>query len=486
MDRKKVVSYGITLLICIAAVWLLFPIIRSITYAVPSTDDFWKATIPADSNVWRAAFDHANWFYFHWYGGWIWEFTEVLINPLVYFEAASPAYGYYLIACLLCFLAALALLVRDTFRFVFGCTGRNIWLFTFTIILVVFFNVSVWTEVFYWFCGSTYARAMTLMLITMDLIVRNYHHYTMWKSVCIAVIGGIACTSYTETIFPGMVFVLFIISNWTAQNKMDFKRAYPLLFMVGGGLTTALAPGNRVRYATEQHGASMHLQDYFHAVKYAGYAAVKGMEELLRNPIMIGFLIICIFLGIYILGASKHHFTIAKWIGIVAMTFICLFLTYYPFALGYAGIDYLPNRMKFVFVMYAILSMGLCALYLGGIFSGIGALKKEVVQRKTAVFFSIGVILLCGIFIYATGYYKETPVYKIVYLDESIKYSHDRWIEVIEEIENSKADDVEIVRPYFDTQVIKPMGIAKNRESLQCHNMAVYFGKETLLMRWEQ
>lgn len=485
MNRKKIVSFGTTMLICIVILLLLFPIVHSITYAVPSTDDFWKATIPTDSNVLVEAFHHANWFYFNWYGGWIWEFTEVLINPLVYFEATSSAYNVYLIVCLLLFLCALAFLVRDTFRYVFGCHSRNVWLFTFALILTVFFNVAVWTEVFYWFCGSTYARAMTLMLIAMDLLIRNYHHYSPWKSALIAIIGGIACTSYTETIFPGMVFALFIICNWINNKKLDLKKAYPLIFMVIGGLTTVLAPGNHVRYATEQQGASMHLEDYLYAVKNACYAAILGIKELLQNPIMLGFLVICVFLGCYVFSKSRYHFTFVKWIGNLIMTAICLFLTYYPFALGYAGIDYLPNRMKFVFVVYAIFSMGLCALYLGGLLTGNNWLKQKLVQGKICAWCSVAVILLFGSFLNVTEYYREMPIYKIVYLDETIKYSHDRWIEIIEEIENSQEDDIEIVRAYFDTPVIKPMGIAESTDSLQCHNMAAYFGKKTLLMRWE-
>jgi hypothetical protein len=485
MKQQKLKSYGLTALICIAIIAVLFPMMRSITYAVPSSDDFWKATIPAASNVWAAAFEHANWFYQNWYGGWIWEFLEVLLNPLVYFDPTSPVYGYCLIACLLIFLIALAFLIKDTVRLVFGCNSRNVWLFAFAMILLTFFNVSLWTEVFYWFCGSTYARAMTLMLIVIDLVIRNYHHYSKWKSLSIAVIGAIACTSYTETIFPGMVFVLFIISDAAAHGKIDWKRAYPLFFMVAGGLTTVLAPGNGVRYATEQNGASMHLADYLSAVGDAAYIELKDIRSLLQNPIMIVFLVVCVILGISLLGSGSHHFTWIKGAGLAAATLICLFLTYYPFILGYAGTDYLPNRMKFVFVVYALLAMGSCAIYLGGILSEI-ALKENRMQGKLCVCSLLGVMLLGGIFIGATGYYKETPIYKIIYLDEAIQYAHDRWIEVIGEIEASEADDVEIVRPYFDTQVIKPMGIAEDTESLQYRNMAAYFGKETLLLRWEQ
>lgn len=472
---------GVILLI-IALV--LAPVIHSITYAVPSSDDFWKATVPAGTNVFASAFHHANWFYMNWYGGWIWEFTEVLLNPLVYFDATSSAYGYFLIGCLLCFLGALALLVRDVFVYVFGCRNRNIWLGAFAGILIVFFNAAVWTEVFYWFCGSTYARAMTLMLLTVDLVIRNYDHYSMGKSILTAIVGGIACTSYTETIFPGMVFLAFILVDTRRTGKFDWKKAYPLAVMIAGGITTVIAPGNRARYAVEQEGEMMSAADYLPALKNSIYMAAKEAKHVFQSPIAICFFLLMVIVGYWIFSESRHRFSVHKYLALFVGSGICLVMTYYPFILGYAGTDYIPNRMLFVFVVYAILLLGLNGAYIGGILSQKMSTSECHIRKRFAVISVIAVCILgiCGIG--ASGYWRNTPIYRIIALEEPVKYAHDMWVGVIEEIENSDSMDVRISRPYFETLIIKPMGIAETTESLQCKNMAGYFERETLLMIW--
>lgn len=485
INWEKKISALITVVLVVAIILCVSPIVKSITYSVPSSDDFWKATIPQNMGIWEAALNRANWFYTNWYGGWIWEFTEVLLNPLIYFGPASPSYGYFLVVCFLLFISILALLVRDFFKYFLLCENRNIWLFSYLMLLFTFLNASIWTEVFYWFCGSTYLRAMTLMLLTLDLIIRNYRKYSLGKSIAITCIGAIACTSYTETIFPGLIFFLFIISDAKRNHSFGWKKAYPLLFMVAGGLTNLLAPGNQARYAYEHEGDSMHITSYLGAFRDAAYATAKELQDLFCNPIVIIYLIMITLLGMYLFSKNQYRFSYLKCLGGIILSLICLGLTYYPFVLGYAGVDYLPNRMQFVFIIYALFSFSLNAISIGGCLTNYIPLKGRILN-KYAYFTMMIVLIIFGFKLMDVFHcWGKTPMYRICSLEDSTEYSHDRWIEVIHEIEDSPEQNVVIQRQFFDTHIIKPMGIAEKTDNPQCVKMAKYFGKETLLMEWK-
>lgn len=486
MKKSRISSGLLTGILLGILIMAVLPVIHSITYSVPSSDDFWKATIPVGSNVFVSAFEHANWFYMNWYGGWIWEFTEVLLNPLVYFEATSPAYGYYLVVCFACFIGVLALLIRDVFKYVFHTDALNLWLLTYVGVVIAFLNTSVWTEVFYWFCGSTYARAMTLMLLTMDLIVRNYDHYGWGKSVLIAIVGGIACTSYTETIFPGMIFLTYIVIDAIRHKKIDWKKAYPLGVMIVGGLSTVVAPGNQARYAVEQRGIKMSVNDLGPALKRSVYMAVREMLQMIKNPTTILLFVTMMVVGIILFSRNEKmpRLSPGKYVAVFVASGVCLVMTYFPFILGYAGTDYIPNRMLFVFVVYALLLVCLNGIYLGGIVAQKLVTGRLDLSKRGVKVVTAGICAVVLAVVVVSGCWKNTQIYRIVKLEDAIKYSHDVWIGVIEEIEETDAMDVMITRPYFDTQIIKPMGIAESSDSLQCKNMAAYFGKKSLLLTW--
>lgn len=473
---KWIRGRGKEIVLCCAVLVLLTPFLYTMTYSLPSPDDFWKALGYTGNGVFRDAVVQANDFYFNWFGGWIWEFLELLINPLIWFEPGSRFYGIEMILFFAFFILCLFFLIREANKYILKRQGAVYNLAILFLFLFVFLNSKVWSEILYWFCGANYMWAMSLMCLTMAWMLRNYlGEYRAHRSVAIAIIGFIACTSYTETIFPGLLYLYLIVRDYKKCGRFEIKKAYPLLFMVAGGLSCLLAPGNMARYhSTEASALSMSA-----IVKALGDTGARwgtSVREMLHNPCLFVAMCAFIFVGAYWGDIAGKHLSWKKLVAFIAASSLGLYLTYLPFALGYASDIYFPNRMQYVFYVYAIMAGAMICMYLGAMV-GKGIRSNSV--QAGMLFGVIAYVLLV-----VNGGIQDSVYMQTIYQAGQVRQAYRNWDFMLETIASSEGDDVELEWFVFDTPIIRNPGITEDSDNDVNQRIAQYFGKRSVKMKW--
>lgn len=206
-----------------ALVVLLVPYAITILYALPSTDDFWMGIGVERSSVIMDSFQKACDFWMGWGGMWIYEFFRTLLNPVVLFGASSSLAGVELLIFFLCFLAAMWVLNRAFWKYFVGQNKMAYALVTYFLMLAWFLNTAIWTEVLYWFCGSAYMWAMSLVMLTVALEMKYFANTDKKTTIKLSIIGAIACSFYSQAVFPCMIFLLFMLRDILNTKKIDWK-----------------------------------------------------------------------------------------------------------------------------------------------------------------------------------------------------------------------------------------------------------------------
>ncbi len=464
---------------------LLLPFLYTMTYCLPSPDDFWKSLGYTGNGLFMDSVRQANDFYMNWFGGWIWEFMELFFNPLILFGSTSRMYGVEMIVFFCLFILSVFGLIKTFNRFVVKQNSMLLCSVELFLILFVFLNSQYWTEILYWFCGANYMWAMTFMFWSIALIIRNYcDEYRGYRSVLISILGFIACTSYTETIFPGMIYVFFIWKDWKKNKRLSVKKAYPLLFMIAGGLSCVLAPGNMARYGSTVDASLDGL-----SVKNALLYTVKGLGQSVldvwENPCVFLAMLVFLVIGMYYFRDTAHTFRFGNWCILMVMALICLYVTYFPFVLGYSSNTYFPNRMQFVFYMYAILLAILECLYLGGLLAKLA--KKKQVEIFTAKFWA-QIVTVFVLTVYTTlivnGAIHDTIYVQTIYKSGQVRQAFRNWNYMLETLETTDEEDVVLEWHVFETPIINYPGISEDPEHDINQKIAKFYNKKSVRMKW--
>lgn len=482
MEKKKRIEL---IMIWAAIVALLLPFLYTMTYCLPSPDDYWKTFGYTGTGLFMDAVHQANDFYMNWFGGWIWEFMELFLNPLILFGSTSRLYGAEMIIFLGLFIVSVFVLIRTFNRFVVKHNSITLCSAELFLILFVFLNSQYWTEILYWFCGACYMWAMTFMFLSIALIIRNYcDGYRWYYSVGISILGFIACTSYTETIFPGMIYVYFIWIDCKKNKRFSIKKAYPLLFMIAGGLSCLLAPGNMARYGSTV-GTSLEGVSVKNALVYTAKGLGKSVLDMWENPCVFLAMLVFILIGMYYFRNSEYSFRFVKWCILMVLSLVCLYITYFPFVLGYSSSTYFPNRMQFVFYMYAILLAILECLYLGGFLTQLA--KKKEVDIFTAKFWA-QVVTVFVLTIYTTlivnGAIHDTIYVQTIYKAGQVRQAFRNWNYMLETLENTDEEDVVLEWYVFETPIVNYPGLREDPEDDINQKLARYYNKKSIRMKW--
>lgn len=472
-DKKK-------LLFWIAIFLLIIPFVYTMYYSLPSTDDFWMVAGVDKSNVFAESIETANTFYMNWGGGWIYIFLEVLLNPLVYFGINGHYLGIEMILFLCLFLIALFFMTKTYMRQILKITDEKYFMITYFLILVLFFNTAVYTEIFYWFVGSTYLLSMILILWTVKLEFDFFSTETpSWGRILfISVIGFCACMRYVEAVFPGLIFLVFFFDR-VRQKRWKIRQVIPFVSWVTGGIIAVAAPGNYVRYSETSGGSQFSLiRIAIGAVKNATTMTINGVFDLFKNPVFIIVMICFMVLGVYIYDRVE----ISAHPGIAfIVTLLGLWITFFPFALGYGNNRYIPNRCCFIFNLYAVLSLAVCFFHLG---CWMKEKKSCKIDKKQLQVIAVSLAIFGYICLIPTKYYQELPYAQVVSQSHQVKVVHAEWKQVLNYIASLDETEVVFERQRMNTPIIKSPGITGDPENSINQNVAAYFGKESIAIIW--
>lgn len=416
---------------------VIVPYAYTILYAVPSTDDFWMAAGVDKENMLQSAINTANSFWMNWGGMWLYEFLRVFLNPLARFGATSSLLGVELV----------------------------IW----------FLNTEVWTEVFYWFVGSAYMWAMTFVLLTVALEMVYFNKPSIWNGTVLSVIGAIAASFYSQAVFPCMIFLLFITKDFFDNKKINLKKIVPFLFFLLGAISSLVAPGNFQRKGASGEaglGLLTALKDTF--VIWLG-----NLFDLVKNPLAVIMAVFFVLLGMVAMREKKEKYRYPA-VPFV-LTLMCLFVAYFPFALGYGNSTYLPNRAKFAFNLFAVLSFSASFMYLGG---WLKYEKKMKFAKKELTYGVAGLAVFAYVCLIPTQYYQELPYAQTVAQTHQVKVANDEWRYLLNAIEASEEENVEFERSTIYTPIIKAPGITSDSKHSINQNIADFYGKESVCVYW--
>ena len=152
---------------------LLAPYLYTMLYAVPSTDDFVMAIKVADrTSLFSEAIRIANEYWLKWAGDWISIFLQIIFNPLLLFGTTSKMYGIEMIILFLLYAGTIFWAIKNTFSYVLEVKNLVVILSVTLLVFMAILNLNVWTEVFYWFVGSTYLQGIILGMVAIALLAR--------------------------------------------------------------------------------------------------------------------------------------------------------------------------------------------------------------------------------------------------------------------------------------------------------------------------
>ena len=459
-----------------ALVVLLVPYAITILYALPSTDDFWMGIGVERSSVMIDSFQKACDFWMGWGGMWIYEFFRTLLNPVVLFGASSSLAGVELLIFFLCFLAAMWGLNRVFWKYFVGQDKMVYALVTYFLMLAWFLNTAIWTEVLYWFCGSAYMWAMSLVMLTVALEMKYFAKADKKTTIKLSIVGAIACSFYSQAVFPCMIFLLFMLRDILNTKKIDWKKLIPFGFFLLGALSAMVAPGNFARRDLAE-GQTWGILGTFRdtAVMWK-----VSLFEIVKSPLFMIIMVLFVAVGMVCLKEAKYKYAFP--VIPFVITVVCLYVTYFPFALGYGGYSYLPNRAVYVYNMFAVMLFAFSGIYFGGWLRyrmGIELVKKD--------FLMVGLCLVLFAFVsfIPTETYGALPYYQVLKQTGHVKNANAQWKEVLKAIETSKEDKVYVETGYIETLIIKSPGITNDVEDPNNRKVAAYYGKDLVQIIWK-
>ncbi len=468
MKNKKI------LISCLVLLVIVLPFCISISYSLPCADDF--TMLATGNNIFFEAIKKSINYWFFWSGSWFYIFVEYLLNPLNIGNACSISIGIELIVFFLCFVAAFLAFCVVFLHSLFQVCKEDAFCISVGA-LFLFLNTRVYNEIFYWFVGSSYMWSVTLCVCTATLAILFWEKENKALGICLAVVGFISCTSFQAAVFPGCVYLFLGGIDILKKKKLKIRKFLPLLVMICGGLSSALAPGNYAR--RDEMGSDMNIIKAFGDAIIASAKIVKG---LFFHPIVIIGLLIVFFIGMKLL--KKNSCTIHPLYGFV-MTGLCTYIEIFPLVFGY-GMVYIPNRQYFIGVAFLLLGIVMSVFYLGG---WLQHHKQTLISKKHFRKTSVGAAIILALLVLGIEGYAGNPYYSTISGMNEVREYSNGWKKVFREIEKSEEDDVVI---YAD------QSLNNNEMILMCPNItsdaedwvnvavAEYFGKSSVRMEWSE
>lgn len=472
-ENRKALFYVILIAV------ILFPMVYTIFYSLPSADDFSMISECERSSLFRDSINRANERYMNWSGLWPYMFIEMLANPLMLFSLESGWSGVEMVFLFLAFIVSFMALVNMASKKILGIHKKETIAFFTLVIIFVFLNTNIYREVFYWFVGSSYMMALTLGCITITLTIKFMFDEKIARGggFLLALSGSLACNFFQEAILPGMAYIVLWCWCSMKEHRLLWKKTIPFWIMFVSGLISVGAPGNYARHTA------------FDSSLNIGKACVDScrmviiiLNHMIQQPLIFALMIFCIYIGIRYTQKtlSGKIFVLSFFLFILT-----LFLNAFPIALGYAGVSYMPNRIYFVLDFTAMIGIIIVCICLGMYVKGLSQYKSVWNHVFIEIFMTGMVCLLLYSTLVYTQNIKELPWFQTAYNVREVKAVHDAWMECLLTIRDSEESRIEFEmnQEFFASPILTLPQLRENEDDWVNVAIAQHFGKESVIVR---
>ena len=446
---KNTIEKVLNIILIIMYAIMMLPMMYSMYNSVPACDDFSFGSMTISDNLLFNALGYSAWNWKYHSGRWLTFFLQKLLNPLNIQRHMGRFYG---VCDIIVFLLVFAMLYYS-FKVILGklleLKGSQLHL-TILLVFAVLFTTYYYSEAYNWYIGSTaYTITLGLLALTMAFTIR-YEQTEKSKYYIGLILAGLipATNEFTDIPIGALyLFIVFYVYECDFKDKKKLiNRLIPLCIFIIGGISAVFAPGNYARQDSyEVHPSAIaSLKQIFIDV------IVRLKDMAFHHPLSFIIFMLLIIVGIKAgKPNSKNNIFIT-----ILMTAIVLFGAIFPYVYGRAmTTTYLDVRMQYLFDYILMIGISIACVRFG---RAISAKAVPVLEGKKCI---ITAMLLGGVSLFALAYNNNYA--KIIQLDilnkrGLIAESYDYWNGIILEIENSKEDDVVIVRdeepawtPYF-------------------------------------
>ncbi|MBQ6464058.1 MAG: hypothetical protein IJJ59_12110 [Pseudobutyrivibrio sp.] len=437
------------ILLTIAYIIITIPMIFSMYNSVPASDDFAFGSRTISDNIFLDAIGYSAWNWLYHSGRWLTFFFQKLINPLNTYTHLGRVYGIWMICVFLIVMALLMYSLTIIYAKIMSNSRIKTSILVFFTIAILF-TTYYYVEAYNWYIGATaYAIPFGLLMLTLAFSIR--YEETSEKKYYVGLIlsGLIPATNEFLDVPIGLLYlyiVFYVYRKNIKDKKVIVNRIIPLIVYVLCGISAVFAPGNFVR----QDGYDVHPSATLAIKQIIIDIIVRIKDILLHHPLALVILMIFFVLGIKSELTNKWYEAIIT----IILTVATIFGTIFPYVYGRAmTTTYLDVRMQYLVDYVLLIGMCIFCLRLGMNANGCGINKVSKIIKIAVGSFACFVILVVAI--HGDAYKKIVPI-DIVRNRALIRESYYFWDDVIREIENSKEDEVVIVRkqepewtPYF-------------------------------------
>lgn len=452
-------------------VTLIAPYIANIMCAIPAADDFWM--MGNSNSLCGNAFSTANFYWYNWSGEWFLCLVQVLFNPLRLAGYSSNLINIELVLLFLLLVSTIIycthLILTELLNFHNSKMEKVIWILTVALVL----NSGTYQEIYTWYVGASYMLEITLALASVALIIKYYKTNATVYAWMISIIGFFSCMGIMVVSSICLVYLFLFLPSYFRKKK-HICTLIPFTFCLAGGLFAVLAPGNYVRHSGIDSSGLHFTKALIQALNFEATYVYRLFSNVLLGVLLFGILLISFFY------ARKHNKEV-KSINI-SLSLLCYAVTMltviFPVMLGYSETVNLPNRIEFMIYTYSLL--GMCILFFNmGI--RLGCRFSEPVDSRIIRSLVFETIICIYIGVSGRGYIGKLPYYRqIAYYSDSVR-CHNEWIDIYNEIAESKDENVVIYRDKY-SYCNNIMNAGMEYESDGCVNvsMAKYFNKKSI------
>lgn len=476
--------YKIFVILLIAVFSL--PILISITYVVPATDDlcigFKIEKLREQHTLIESAIIFAKDFFFNWqgtyFGTFVWGFQPNFHNNSFFALRAI-------------FLCSFTLFVCGTFLYVLVLSKKVLKFSTVSsyavtcIFTILALNTTRGGEWFTWNTGcAVYQIPMICYLYALIALIL-YHLNRIYFLLIISIIlsffaagGALVVTSLGCSML--LLTFVFITDKNKIFSKNNFILSFPLLMSVGGGILNSIAPGNYIRHLRQEKSGELHV---FRALR----DSVLSFQD---HVFFLSSFSIIFFLGLLFIVIYKKEtikITLKQFSFIIVFGCTSIVFVAFPFLLGYSisRVDTstrIAYTFDFAILFYLVVFTVAFACYtrnsefVDSLFNSFSKLKKLP---------SLILVLICIIYFCSgikNGYaYKTFKDLKHGYIQEatsSISF-------VYSELSKQKNSDVVLsVKPFKTSSIYLPE-IREDAKFWINNCTAMYFGAKSCSIKYE-
>lgn len=430
---------------------LILPIIFSVFYSVPASDDFIYGTFASSDNLILNALGYVK--HTYWQGScrWLIFFLQKCINPLNLYSLFGIHLGHiYGICDIVVFAISIALIIYSI-RFIVGkiVNDEKVSEIVAFLVIALLLSTYYYSEVYNWYTGATaYAIPFSLTLLLFVTIINYFENGNSKKDyILLFVVGILPATNEFLCVPIGIVYLMYLLQNYKfeANKKTRIKNVLPLIYYIIMGCTVVFAPGTFARRDRTNVTAPiwrLMLQAIINIV-------VRIKDIIVSHPFAVILLILVFFFGVISKGNKKHD--ILKYVLVFGIGTLGAIL---PYCLGRGFSNtYMDVRMYYILDYCLLISMALTVLMLGQNF----ALHFDIDMDKRAIIrWSMILTMFAYLMLVPQNLYLKIPQIDIIKKSGLIRESYALWDGILTEIENSDEKNVVITRdkqlewsPYF-------------------------------------